>query len=210
MKNYEEQLLSISAEELPKPMSILPYQELITLTSIQSSKDYEIELIKLSEKLPFKISKLPTFGGYSEDWFNVEVNGFKHQLQYCERGSLDILKDCHNQLELFFEILNAVIPSFTSSAIEIANTLDVIKDQRLLIWLRMSSKIYFMYQVNHFFGKSMLTQNVTWMCQELVRMGIFETEKQAFNSKEHIIKGICLCGTPNDMAESLYHELKYS
>ncbi|MDA7761626.1 hypothetical protein N8927_00320 [Crocinitomicaceae bacterium] len=208
MENYERQLLSINPIELPKPESSLPYQQLLTLTSIESSNEYEKEVIKLAQQIPFNISKWPSFGSYSEDWFNVEVSVFKNQLQYCERGSFDIRENCQNQIVLFYQILDAVMPRLTSSAIETSNKLDRIKDQRLLIWLRMSSKIYLMYKVNEFFGKSMLTKNTIWMCQELVRMGVFKSTIDAFNSEKHIIKGLSICGTPIETAKKLYNEIK--
>lgn len=210
MENYEKRLFDIKPSELSKPVSCISYQQLAILASIESSKKYEVEVNKLTELLPFKVSKLPSFGEYTEDWFNVEVNTWKNQLQYCERGRTDIRKNCENQIFLYYYILDAVMPSLTSSAMEIFKKLDQIKDQRLIIWLSMSSKIYLMYQVNKYFGKSMLIKNTTWMCQELVRMGIFKTTSEAFNSEKHIIHGLRISGAPIEFAKELYTELKFA
>ncbi len=111
-----------------------------------------------------------------------EVGEFKRQLLYCERGSCDVRENCEN--------------------------LDRIKDQRLLIWLRMSSEIYHMFQVNRYFGIRMLSSNVTWMCQELVRMGVFSNTLDAFKSELHIIKGLMLSGATSDFVSELYRELQ--
>ena len=210
MENYEIQLLELRTKELSTPKSHISYNHLATLASIESSKEYEKEIYRLAKHLPMQISNWPSFGEYTEDWYNVEINGLKNQLQYCERGSYDIRKDCENQIDLCFYILHVVLSGFTPSALEISQNLDRIKDQRILIWLRMSSEIYFMFQVNQFFGKRVLIKNITWMCQELVRMGVFKTTSEALDSEKHIIKGLCLSGLPDLMAKELYQELKYA
>jgi hypothetical protein len=109
---------------------------------------------------------------------------------------------------LSYQILNVVSPSLTPSASKAAHNLDAIKEQRLLIWLHMSSKIFHMYQANSYFGTRMLHTNVTWMCEELVRMGVFSNPKDAFQSKKHILHGLMLSGLPKSMASTLYEELQ--
>lgn len=210
MENYESKLLEIKSAKLTKPISRIHYRQLTSLTSIESSKEYGNEVKRLADLLPFKVNRWPSFGDYSDDWFKVEVNEFDNQLQYCERGSIDIRQNCSNQIDLFFYILDAVMPSFTSSAIELSNELDRIKDQRLLLWLSMSSKIYLMYQVNEYFGLKALIKNVTWMCQELVRMGVFKTTSEAFKSDKHILSGLSICGMPIEIAKELYNKLNYA
>jgi hypothetical protein len=208
MENYEAQLLSITTEEMPQPQGSIPYAYLSALVSIKTTDSYERELRKLAKKLPYKTSSWPSFGQYVEDWYKVEVGEFKRQLQYCERGSCQVREDCENLVDLSYQILNVVSPRLTSSASKIAENLDRIKDQRLLIWLSMSSEIFHMYQVNKYFGTRMLNANVTWMCEELVRMGVFNNTSDAFGSEKHILQGLMLSGLPKSMASILYQELQ--
>ncbi|MGD9557963.1 MAG: hypothetical protein AB7V25_13150 [Mangrovibacterium sp.] len=207
MENYEAQFLSITTEEMPAPKGGIPYAGLSVLISIKTTDEYERELRKLAKKLPYKTSSWPSFGQYVEDWYRVEVGEFKRQLQYCERGSCEVREDCENIIDLSYQILNVVSPSLTPSASKVAENLDRIKDQRLLIWLRMSSEIFHMYQVNKYFGTRMLNANVTWMCEELVRMGVFESTSAAFRSERHILQGLMLSGLPKSTASMLYQEL---
>jgi hypothetical protein len=65
-----------------------------------------------------------------------------------------------------------------------------------------------MYQVNTYFGLRTATYNVTWMCEELVRMGMFSNAADAFESEEHIRKGLTISGLPNDYASRIIYELK--
>jgi len=208
MENYEAQLLSISPDEIPSPNGSVSYGDLTALVSLKTTNDYERELRKLAKKLPYRTSSWPSFGQYTEDWYRVEVGEFKRQLQYCERGSCDVREDCENLIDLSYQIINIVSPDLTSSAIKIAERLDPIKDQRLLIWLRMSSEIFHMYQVNDYFGIRMLNANVTWMCEELVRMEVFNNTIDAFKSEQHIVQGLMLSGLPKSTASKLYMALE--
>jgi hypothetical protein len=109
---------------------------------------------------------------------------------------------------LVFEIFRIIAPGYTKSASAIATNLDRLADQRLLIWLRMSSEIFHMYQVNDYFGLRVATLNVAWMCQELVRMGVFPNEAKAFASKKHILKGLTISGMPYGDAGRIIHQLR--
>lgn len=208
MENYEAQLLSITTDEMLPPKGNIPYADLSALVSIKTTDAYERGLRKVAEKLPYSTESWPSFGLYVEDWYKVEVSEFKRQLQYCERGSCQVREDCENLIDLSYQILSVVSPGLTSSASKVAEGLDRIKDQRLLIWLRMSSEIFHMYQVNKYFGTRMLNANVTWMCEELVRMKVFSNTSEAFKSEKHILQGLMLSGMPKSMAAVLYHELK--
>lgn len=207
MKNYETQLLSIIADEMLIPTTTIPYASLSILLSLNDNDSYESGIRKLAAKLPYRISAWPVFGQYVDNWYRVEVNEFKQQLKYCERGNCNDVADCEDHIDLGYRILNIVSPSLTPSALKIADVLDRIEDQRLLIWLRMSSEIFYMFQVNEYFGMRMLSSNVNWMCGELVRMGIFDNTLDAFRSKNHILKGLMLSGLPKSMALRLYKEL---
>jgi len=208
MENYESKLLSVITDEMPLTKGCIPYADFSSLVSIKTVDAYERALHDLAKKLPYKMSSWPSFGQYSEDWFRVEVGEFKRELQYCERGSCQVIERCENLIDLSYQILNIASPRLTPSAVKVADTLDQIKDQRLLIWLRMSSKIYHMYLINSYFGIRMLNANVTWMCEELVRMGIFGNTSDAFKSEMHIVKGLMLSGLPKSAASSLYQELQ--
>lgn len=208
MENYEAQLLSITTDEMPPLKGSIPYADLSALASIKTTDAYERELRKIAEKLPYRTESWPSFGQYIEDWYKVEVSEFKRQLQYCERGSCQVREDCENLIDLSYEILNVVSPGLTSSASKVAKGLDRIKDQRLLIWLRMSSEIFHMYQVNKYFGARMLNANVAWMCEELVRIEVFSNTSDAFKSEKHILQGLMLSGMPKSMAAVLYQELQ--
>ena len=138
----------------------------------------------------------------------VELSEFRYNLLYCERGSSELRNKCANVIDLVFEILRIVAPGYTEAASTIAASLDRMADQRLLIWLSMSSEIFHMYQVNKYFGLRAAAYNVTWMCEELVRMGVFSNESEAFESEEHILKGLMISGLPNQYARRVIHELK--
>jgi hypothetical protein len=210
MENYEAKLLSIKSEELSLPKGNILFGDLIELVSIKNNDAYERSLKKLAIQLPYQTSLWPSFGKYCEDWYKVEVGEFKRQLLYCERGSCTVREDCQNLIDLSYHILNIVSPGFTPSAVRISENLDRIKDQRLLIWLGRSSEIYHMYQVNQYFGVRMLNANVAWMCEELVRMGVFKWASDAFKSEWHIVQGLRLSGLPKGFALNLYQELRYA
>ncbi|WP_419813063.1 hypothetical protein [Bacterioplanoides sp.] len=210
MENYESKLLSITTGEEPLTKGYISYADFSALLSIKTVDTYERELRKLAKKLPYKTSSWPSFGQYNEDWYRVEVGEFKRELQYCERGICQVRESCENLIDLSYQILNIVSPSLTPSASKIAESFDQIKDQRLLIWLRMSSEIFHMYQINSYFGIRMLNANVTWMCEELVRMGVYSNTTDAFKSEKHIIQGLVLSGLPKNTASTLYQELKNS
>lgn len=207
MKSYEAKLLSLIADEMPIPIANIPYASLSILLLLNDNDGYEHSIRKLADKLPYKLSAWPVFGQYVDDWYRVEVNEFKQQLQYCERGSCNNVADCEDNIDLSYRIFGIVSPSLTSSALKIANVLDRIEDQRLLIWLQMSSEIFHMYQVNQYFGMRKLNSNVGWMCEELVRMGIFDNPLDAIHSSNHILKGLMLSGLPKSMALKLYMDL---
>ncbi len=208
MENYETKLLLMSPRELSSPKGSIPFSDLVGLVSINSNDAYERRIRKLAKNLPYQTASWPSFGQYTEDWYKVEVSEFKRQLFYCERGSCGVRHSCENLIDLSYQIISIVSPSLTQTASKIAENLDLIKDQRLFIWLRMSSGIYHMLQVNKYFGVRMLNSNVTWMCEELVRMGIFKTPSDAFESEIHIRKGLMLSGLSSSIASSLYQELK--
>tara|TARA_R110002111_G_scaffold168038_1_gene233783 strand:- start:42751 stop:43383 length:633 start_codon:yes stop_codon:yes gene_type:complete len=210
MENYETKLLSANPREWPSPKGSIPFGELAKLISINNNVDYENSLLKLAKHLPYKTTSWPSFGKYVDDRYKVEVGEFNRQLFYCERGSCDLREDCDHLIDLSYHILNIVSPRITSAASEIAKKLDYYEDQRFLIWLRMSSEIYQMYQVNKYFGARMLNANTIWMCEELVRMGVFSNALDAFNSEIHIKKGLMLSGMPGDFASDLYRELQNS
>ena len=186
----------------------IPFGDFAGLLSIKTNEEYQRSIRKLTNNLPYKTSSWPSFGEYVEDWYKVEVGEFKRQLLYCERGSCDVRENCENLVDLSYHILNVISPNLTLAASKTSENLDRIKDQRLLIWLRMSSEIYHMFQVNRYFGIRMLSSNVTWMCQELVRMGVFSNTLDAFKSELHIIKGLMLSGATSDFVSELYRELQ--
>ena len=208
MENYESKLLSVATDEMPLIKGCIPHADFSSLVSIKAVDAYERALRDLAKKLPYKTSSWPSFGQYNEDWYRVEVGEFKRELQYCERGSCQVRESCENLIDLSYQILNIVSPNLTPSASKVAETLDRIKDQRLLIWLRMSSEIFHMYQINSYFGIRMLNANVTWMCEELVRMGVFGNTADAFKSEKHIIQGLMMSGLPKSTALTLYLELQ--
>ncbi|BCE03521.1 hypothetical protein [Marinicellulosiphila megalodicopiae] len=208
MENYESKLLSINTDEVPLIKDCIAYAEFSFLESIKTTDAYECALRKLAEKLPYKTFSWPSFGQYREDWYRVEVGEFRHELQYCERGSCQVRESFENLIDLSYQILKIVSCSLTPSSIKIAEALDRIKDQRLLIWLRMSSEICHMFQINHNFGMRMLKANVTWMCEELVRMRVFNKPADAFKSEKHIVQGLTLSGLSKSAASQLYNELK--
>lgn len=208
MQNYLDKLLSLQPQALDAPKISIPYNKLIKLVSIHEPTVFESAIKELAEELPFKIYNLPSFGQYVDDWYMVELNEFKRNILYCERGGYDLRSKCENGIDLAFEILRIVAPGYTTSATAIAKTLDPIADQRIMIWLRMSSEVYHMYQVNTYFGLRVATYNVTWMCQELVRMGVVATEPDAFENEEYILKGLTLSGMPNEFAREIIQQIK--
>jgi len=208
MENYESKLLAVEPEELDLPTSTISFGKLIALESITSSEAYEHAIRKLALQLPYTPASWPIFDEYADDWTVVNVGKFTKQIKYCERGSCRVAHDCKTMTDLSYFVFAFIAPRFTSGVSKIADTFDAIKDHRLLIWLSMSSDIYHMYQVNQYFGIRMLNTNVTWMCQELVRMGKFENELEAFMSEKHIVHGLRLSGMPHEMAKKLYLDLE--
>lgn len=208
MENYIDKLVSLQVQELDPPKTSIPFDKLLTLTSIHDPARFEKAIQRLAQDLPFKTNSWPSFGQYIEDWYMVELSEFKSNLLYCERGGYDLRRKCANAIDLAFEILRIVAPGYTEAASKIASGLDRFADQRLLIWLRMSSEIYHMHQVNTYFGLRVATDNVTWMCQELVRMGVFSNEVEAFESEEPILKGLMLSGLPTEYSKRLLRQLK--
>lgn len=207
---YESKLLALTIEELSVPKSFIPYFNLSTLLPIIKIDIYEHELKELAKRLPYKTMSWPSFGQYVENYIRVDINAFQYQLSHCERGSCLVIEDCENIIDLSYQILKVVSPSMTPSALNISKTLDRIIDQRLLIWLSKSSEIFHMYSVNKHFGTRALYSNVTWMCEELVRMEVFKNPFDAFRSEKHIVHGIMLSGLPKTVALELYKELSFS
>jgi|GEM_PF-2023628 hypothetical protein len=208
MQNYIDKLLSLQTQVLDAPKISIPYDKLIKLVSLHESAVFETEIKRLAEDLPFKTNALPSFGQYVDDWYMVELGEFKCNIFYCERGGFDLRSKCVNNIDLSFEIFRIIIPGYTASAAAIAKQLDSIADQRILIWLKMSSEIYYMYQVNAYFGLRVATYNVAWMCQELVRMGVFTNELDAFVNEEYILKGLMLSGMPNEFTRKIIEQIK--
>lgn len=208
MENYIDKLFSLQAQVLDAPKTSIPYSKLLKLVSIKEPALFEKAIQKLAQDLPFKTTSWPSFGQYVEDWYTVELSEFKCNLFYCERGGYDLRNKCTNEIDLAFEIMRIVVPSYTNAASAIAANLDQIADQRLLIWLRMSSEIFYMYHVNDYFGLRVATYNVTWMCEELVRMGVFSNTATAFENEKHILKGLMISGMPYEHATRLIHQLK--
>ena len=208
MKNYFDKLFSLQAQVLDSPKPSIHYGKLVKLVSIHEPAAFEKAIKKLAQDLPFETHSWPSFSGYVEDWFMVELSEFKCNLLYCERGGYNLRSKCANGIDLAFEILRIVTPGYTKAASAIAASLDHLADQRLLIWLHMSSEIFHMHQVNEYFGLRVATYNVTWMCQELVRMGVFSNESDAFESEKHILKGLMKSGMPNEYARRLIDRLR--
>ena len=208
MENYVDKLLSLQAQVLDSPKTSIPYGKLVKLASIHEPALFEKAIKKLAQNLPFETNSWPGFGGYVEDWYMVELSEFQCNLLYCERGGYELRNKCANGIDLVFEILRIVAPGYTKAASTIAASLEPIADQRLLIWLHMSSEIFHMHQVNEYFGLRVATYNVTWMCEELVRMGVFSNESEAFESEKYILKGLMISGMPSQYARRLIHQLK--
>jgi hypothetical protein len=208
MENYIDKLFSLQAQMLDSPKTSIPYNKLVKFVSINEPTLFETAIRKLARDLPFATHSWPRFGQYVEDWYMVELNEFKCNLHYCERGGYELRYKCENNIDLVFEILRMVAPGYTESASIIAARLDRIADQRLLIWLHKSSEIFHMYQVNQYFGLRVSTYNLTWMCEELVRMGVFSNEAEAFESEEHILKGLTISGMSNEYARRLLRQFQ--
>jgi hypothetical protein len=208
MENYAEKLLSLQAQVLEPPKTSVPFGRLMKLASMEEPTLLEKAIKKLAQDLPFQVSSWPGFGQYVEDWYMVELSEFKCNLLYCERGGYELRNKCEDVIDLVFEILRIVTPVYTESARTIAASLDRIADQRLLIWLRMSSEIFYMYQVNEYFGLRLAAYNVTWMCEELVRMGVYSNESDALEDQKYILKGLMISGMPMEYANRLLQQLK--
>ncbi len=207
MENYLDKLFSLHPEELEAPKTTIPYGELLKLIPIKDPTHFEKALKDLTRGVPFQTGSWPSFGNYVEDWYMVELSEFCYNLRYCERGGTDLRSKCENIIDLVFETLRIVAPLHTQAASTLAAGLDRLADQRLLIWLRMSSEIYHMYQVNEYFGLRVAVYNVQWMCEELVRMGVFLKGAEAFESKEHILKGLTISGMPKPYASGILQQL---
>lgn len=208
MENYIDKLFSLQPHVLDSPKTSSPYGGLLKFAPIRDPILFEKALKELATSLPFKAGSWPSFDGYVEDWYVVELNEFRCNLHYCERGGYDLRNKCANVIDLVFEIFRIISPGYTQAASALAAGLDHLADQRLLIWLRMSSEIYHMVQVNEYFGLRTATYNVTWMCEELVRMGVFSDETEAFKSTQHMLKGLMLSGMPGDDANRLLRQLR--
>ena len=192
---------------LPAPTTSIPFSDLTSLLPLRDHHAYATQLQALAQQLPYPISRWPAFGEYAEDWLSVEISEFKQQLFYCERGGYTLQASSENLIDLSYQIFRAIIPAMTPSTQQAAATLDRIKDQRQLIWLRMSSEIYRMFQINPQFGMRTAYANVAWMCEELVRAGTFPTPQAAFNNREAILHGLTLSGLPHAYAANVYEQL---
>jgi hypothetical protein len=207
MENYEEKLLSIESTDGEQINAVFSFSELMKFSSIRDVNDFEKLIKSLARKLPFKTNSWPRFGNYVEDWYKVEVTQINYNIYYCERGGCDIRNQSDNFFDAAYEIFKIVAPEYTEIANTFAIDLDRIADQRLLIWLRSSSEVYHMLQTNEIYGLRSAADNVTWMCEELVRMGITDSLEDAFNKKTHIIKGLSLSGLSLQQANEIYNRL---
>lgn len=208
MENYENKLLSIKTIESTLYENSISSTELISFSSVRNIEDFEKVIHDLTKRLPFRIDKLPSFGLYVDDWYKIEVNQYEYKLIYCERGNNDIREKRNSFFDIAYEVFRITCPSLTEPAEEIATKLDRIIDQRLMIWLQMSSEIYYMFVINKFYGYKSAIKNITWMCEELVRMGVAENLQSSISKKDHIIKGITLSGIPFSKANEIYNKLK--
>jgi hypothetical protein len=208
MKNYVSKLLSLEPSSYSVPKGSLSYGDLLELSPLREVALFEKKIRALAKKLPFKTSSWPSFGGYREDWFKVSVSEFDFQLSYCERGSCGLRANCETPIDLAFEIFKIVSPTYTRGGETIAAKLDRIADQRMLIWLEMSSEVFHMFQINKSFGVRAAARNITWMCEELVRMGVFASPTEAFNEEAHAINGLMLSGLPKEEAINILNLLK--
>jgi hypothetical protein len=207
MENYLEKLLSLRPEELDPPQAALPYGEFLKLLPINDPLLFGRVLRDLAKRLPFATASWPSFGIYFEEVYMVKLTEFRSDLLYCERGGTDLRRRCANRIDLAYEILRIAAPDLTPTALPLAQGLDHLADQRLLIWLRMSSAIHHMFQVNEVFGLRAAAEDVQWMCAELVRMGVFADETQAFEDREVVQKGLTLSGMPAAFAGDLLRRL---
>jgi len=208
MENYRSKLFSLEPSSYFSPNGSLSFDDLLELSPLKETALFEKKIRALAKKLPFETSSWPSFGSYTEDWYKVSVSEFNFQLSYCERGGCDLRADCETPIDLAFEIFKIVAPTYTDVAAKIAEKLDRIADQRLLIWLRMSSEIFHMLQINKTFGIRAASLNITWMCEELVRMGDFSTPSEAFKEKNYIAKGLMLSGLPGEEATDIIEIFK--
>lgn len=210
MENYSQKLLLLQPKILAEPQTSIPYNKLMSLVSIREPDLLENAMKDLITELPFKTSLLPSFGKYEEYNYMVEISEFKCNILYCERGGYDLRYKCENVSDLIFQIFRIISSSYTHVASSLAKNLDRLTDQRLLLWLKMSSEIYQMYQVNQYFGLRTATHNIAWMCEELVRMGVYSTPAEAFESEMYILKGFTISGMPNKFAKDVLSQLRNS
>ena len=207
MENYESKLLGLDPIPTARVTSTVKLSELMKYVSVRETEEFEKTIRSLAQKLPFRVSEWPSFDAYVEDWYKVETTQFQFKIFYCERGGYDLRVSCDNFFDAAYEVFKIVIPSFTRSAGLLAARLDHIADQRLLIWLRMSSEIYHMQQINDLLGRRMAAYNVAWMSEELVRMGVADHPGTAFRKKDHILKGLTLSGYPLEQANEIYDRM---
>ena len=139
---------------------------------------------------------------------SVFVSELKHELDYCERGSRTSVARCRNNIDLTYQVLKKMTIHVSLPTSQVAAQLDHIADQRLILWLSKSTEIYRMFICNTLFGMRVLEENVAWMCDELVRMRVFENQTDAFDSEFHILHGLMLSGLPRAEAEKMYAELR--
>jgi hypothetical protein len=208
MENYESKLLGIDPIPTERVISTIKLSDLMGYVSIRDTEGFKKAIQTLALKLPFYIRNWPGFETYVEDWFNVEVTRFRYNFYYCERGGVDLRVSCNDFIDAAFEVFKIAMPLLTRTAGVLAAKLDPIADQRLLIWLRMSSEIYHMQQINDLFGRRMAVANLAWMSEELVRMGVASDPGAAFGKKGHILKGLTLSGYPLEQADEIYNRME--
>lgn len=205
--SYERKLMAIRSPVLPYPKERLSDAFLKHhLRGITEIEDYAVAFQTFANTLSFKVPEHLVFGHYAEDCTSVKVENGKYQLYYCERGGWHLEADCRDLVDLTYAIFSDILP-LTASAKTTLASLDRIKDQRLILWLKMSSEIYHAFKVNEVFGERKLKENVSWMSEELVRTQVFKTPESAMQSEKHIVQGFMLGGMPKDMAQTLYRHL---
>lgn len=217
---YEEFFFGTNPDSIPLPEPAVPLSEFILLSSETYIETFAEKFKRLIPEELIYANRLPFFNmrpsdGSGEGWViwgredERVYSGLWHfKSVIYERGAQQEVIPLKDAVEAAYYILSEVILNGTQSTYKFTQIYkkDRIANQRILLTLCQSCKVFNMLSINRVFGLRLAVDKLMWASRELQMSNIFPSFREAFLNRDAMVTFLCLSGMEVDLANEIYDE----